>query len=118
MSTLRGIGPRFCRIQSRKALGFVALGGVALCTIGSPGLAADGAKLEEIIVTASKRETNLMETPLAISAFTQDYLDRQGVRSARDLAGTAPNVQLGTGADSGTAASIRGVSSTDVTEVG
>lgn len=102
----------------RKALGAVALTGSALCAVCMPALAADSGKLEEVIVTASKRETNLMQTPLAISAFTQDYLDRQGVRSARDLAGTAPNVQLGTGADSGTAATIRGVTSTDFTEVG
>jgi iron complex outermembrane receptor protein len=38
-----------------------------------------------------------METPLAITAFTQDFLDRQGIHTARDLAGTAPNVQFGTG---------------------
>src|SRR5262245_41013262 len=83
-----------------------------------PAFAADDDRLEEIIVTASKRETNLMQTPLAITPFTQDDLDREGVRTARDLAGTAPNVQLGTGADSGTAATIRGVTSTDFTEVG
>ena len=83
-----------------------------------PAFAADDDRLEEIIVTASKRETNLMQTPLAITAFTQDFLDREGIRNARDLAGTAPNVQLGTGADSGTAATIRGVTSTDFTEVG
>ena len=87
--------------------------------ISTTVLAADEAtRLEEVIVTASKRETNLMETPLAITAFTQDYLDREGIHTARDLAGTAPNVQLGTGADSGTAATIRGVTSTDFTEVG
>jgi iron complex outermembrane receptor protein len=86
--------------------------------ISTSVLAADEGKLEEVIVTASKRETNLMQTPLAITAFTQDFLDREGVRTARDLAGTAPNVQLGTGADSGTAATIRGVTSTDFTEVG
>lgn len=73
---------------------------------------------EEIIVTANKRETSLMETPLAISAFNQDTLDRRGIKSARDLAGTLPNVQLGTGSDSGTATTIRGVTSTDFTEVG
>jgi len=59
-----------------------------------------------------------METPLAITAFSQDFLDRQGIHTARDLAGTAPNVQFGTGPDSGTAATIRGVTSTDFTEVG
>jgi iron complex outermembrane recepter protein len=92
---------------------------LALCTAATvPAFAADEGRLEEVIVTASKRETNLMETPLSITAFTQDFLDREGIHTARDLAGTAPNVQLGTGADSGTAATIRGVTSTDFTEVG
>lgn len=104
--------------RTRPTVSALALLGSALSAVWLPAMAADGGKLEEIIVTASKRETNLMQTPLAISAFSQDYLDRQGIRTARDLAGTAPNVQLGTGKDSGTAASIRGVSSTDFTEVG
>jgi iron complex outermembrane recepter protein len=114
MLTLKKIASR-----SFQGLPGFALLSCAVCTMGASALAAgDDAKLEEVIVTASKRETKLMETPLAITAFTQDYLDRQGIRSARDLAGTAPNVQLGVGDDSGTAASIRGVTSTDFTEVG
>ena len=48
----------------------------------------------------------------------QDFLEREGVRSLRDVAGTVPNLQLGTGTDSGTATTIRGVTSTDFTEVG
>lgn len=107
MSTLKKAGPRSCALLTS-----------ALCTVCLPALAAEDGKLEEIIVTASKRETKLMETPLAITAFTQDYLDREGIRTARDLATTAPNVQLGVGDDSGTAATIRGVTSTDFTEVG
>ena len=101
----------------------LALVTVAISTISLPALADDDTELAdnrlgEITVTAVKRETNLMQTPLAITALSQDYLDREGVRSARDLAGTVPNLQLGTGADSGTAATIRGVTSTDFTEVG
>jgi iron complex outermembrane receptor protein len=80
--------------------------------------AAADDRLEEVIVTASKREMNLMQTPLAVTALTSDYLEREGVRSLRDVAGTVPNLQLGTGTDSGTATTIRGVTSTDFTEVG
>ena len=105
-------------VRSRKARNAAICLASLTTLISTSALAADEGKLEEIIVTASKRETNLMQTPLAITAFTQDFLDREGVRTARDLAGTAPNVQLGTGADSGTAATIRGVTSTDFTEVG
>ncbi|ATQ43845.1 outer membrane receptor protein [Caulobacter mirabilis] len=98
------------------------MAGAALTVIAGPAIAQSAASsetvLEQIVVTASKRETNLMDTPVAISAFSQESLDRQGIQSARDLAGTIPNLQLGTGSDSGTAATIRGVTSTDFTEVG
>ena len=75
-------------------------------------------RLEEIIVTASKRETNLIDTPLAITALTQDFARARRHQNARDLTGMVPNVQLGTGPDSGTAVNMRGITSTDFTEVG
>src|SRR4026207_2251550 len=105
-------------LEKRSWHALVELACVALALTTLPALGADDSRLEEIIVTASKRETNLMETPLAITDFPQDFLDRQGIHTARGLAGTAPNVQFGTGPDSGTAATIRGVTSTDFTEVG
>jgi iron complex outermembrane receptor protein len=123
----REIGGKTMLVELRnsKPLSHPAL---ALCTFALsalplPALADDGSgdpieRLGEVTVTASKRETNLMETPLAVSAITQDYLDREGLTSARDLSGTVPNLQLATGPDSGTATTIRGVTSTDFTEVG
>ena len=74
--------------------------------------------LAEVIVTASKRATNLLDTPIAITALNQDALDREGVKTARDLNGLVPNVQFATGTDSGTAITVRGVTSTDFTEIG
>ena len=35
------------------------------------------ADVEEIIITATKRETNLMETPLAVSVVTQEQMALQ-----------------------------------------
>ena len=63
----------------------LALVTVAISTISLPALADDDTeladnRLDEITVTAVKRETNLMQTPLAITALSQDYLDREGVR--------------------------------------
>lgn len=88
--------------------------------IAVQSFAEEGAtqQLEEIVVTATKRTTNLMDTPLAVSAMNQGELQRQGIKSARDLAGRLPNIQLAAGSDSGTATTIRGVTSTDFTEVG
>ncbi|WP_444916972.1 TonB-dependent receptor [Microbulbifer sp. JMSA003] len=75
--------------------------------------------LEEVTVTATKRETNLMETPVAISAFTQEELDRQGIKNIKDLGNTIPNVDIGYDASqSSPVISMRGVRSTNTSELG
>ena len=40
--------------------------------------------LEEVTVTAQKRETRLEETPIAVSAFTPDFIDRNAVAGSLD----------------------------------
>ena len=40
----------------------------------------ESADVEEVIVTATKRETNLMETPLAVSVITQEQMALQGLQ--------------------------------------
>jgi iron complex outermembrane receptor protein len=78
----------------------------------------DKSKLEVIEVTATKHVTNLMETPLAITALNPDALTRQNIKSVGDLSGMVPNLQFGTSnGDSGVKASIRGVSSNNFTEI-
>ena len=48
--------------------------------------------VEEIIVTATKRETNLMETPLAVSVITQEQMALQGLSRISDLSSLVPNL--------------------------
>ena len=50
--------------------------------------------VEEIIVTATKRETNLMETPLAVSVITQEQMALQGLSRISDLSSLVPNLSL------------------------
>ena len=54
------------------------------------------AQLEEVIVTATKRETALQDTPVAVSAFTGDELVRQGVYDTVGLSNIIPNVTVAT----------------------
>ena len=75
--------------------------------------------LEEVIVTATRIETSLMKTPIAISTFTQDELDRQGVTNVRDMADMVPNLDISTiNGQSTPIISMRGVRSTNETELG
>ncbi|MFV0642967.1 MAG: TonB-dependent receptor [Sphingomonadaceae bacterium] len=47
-----------------------------------------------IIVTAQKREENIQEVPIAITAIGSDYLEERGVQSIEDLGAVAPNVKF------------------------
>src|SRR5688572_565345 len=64
------------------------------------GASAQG-QLEEIVVTATRRETNLQETPLSIQAFTAEQLELGGITNGRDLGIMVPNVVLNPGTGGG-----------------
>ena len=75
--------------------------------------------LEEVVVTATKRETNLMDTPIAITAFDQAVLNRQGITNVKDIASLVPNMDIALdSSQSAPVISMRGVRSTNITELG
>ena len=65
--------------------------------------------LEEVIVTAEKREASLQDTPIAISAFTNDDLRAQLVDRPMDLQLNVPNMLMSKGNFTTAGISIRGV---------
>jgi iron complex outermembrane receptor protein len=76
------------------------------------------AQLEEIVVTARKREEKLQETPVSITAFTSVQLDLPAFEDLTDVSRFAPNVTFmtGSGSTGGSANAqvfIRGVGQTD-----
>ena len=50
--------------------------------------------LEEIVVTAQKREQNLQEVPVAITAFTGEAIAQLGFQEPHDIFSQAPNVHV------------------------
>lgn len=56
--------------------------------------AKDGGGVEEIIVTAQKREERLLDVPIAISALSSRALETQGVTSTSSLAASVPGLQI------------------------
>ncbi len=64
--------------------------------------------VEEIIVTAQKREENLQEVPIAIMAFSPAKLDAFGIQSAQDLERITPGLTV-TNAAGFNVAYLRGV---------
>ena len=48
--------------------------------------------IEEIVVTATRREERLQDVPISVSAFSQEKLDSQGLRSIDDLTRLTPGI--------------------------
>lgn len=71
--------------------------------------------LEEVIVTAQKREQNLQEVPISISSFNALELENMGVTSIIDLEKSVPNAQFraSRATNSTLTAYIRGVGQQD-----
>lgn len=69
--------------------------------------------LEEIIVTAQKREQSLQDVPVAVTAVTEDALVANRITSVNDLSGMAPGVTVrpSAGGSQVPAFTIRGQSS-------
>ncbi len=68
--------------------------------------------LEEIVVTATKRDTALQDTPLAISVVSTDTLERLDIRDFNQFADRVPGLNLVEVGPGQTKLIIRGVSNT------
>ena len=67
-------------------------------------------QLDEIVITATQRETNLQDTPVAVTAFSQSALDQNHVVDVTDLVKFVPGVAFAEQGDqSGTMITMRGI---------
>ena len=66
-------------------------------------------ELEEVVVTATRREESLSKVPVSVSAFTAEKMDAIGVKSIADVARFTPGLSFG--ANQTNDISIRGISS-------
>tara|TARA_B110000503_G_scaffold866_1_gene1159 strand:- start:3152 stop:5707 length:2556 start_codon:yes stop_codon:yes gene_type:complete len=71
---------------------------LAITSVGLfPTVALGQAMLEEVVVTARKREESLQETPVAVTAFTGQSLEELGLTNISDLTKVVPNVDMYSG---------------------
>ncbi len=55
----------------------------------------------DIVVTAQRREQNLQDVPVAVTAFSGDAMADLGIQSSSDIAGVVPNLEIGLPAGEG-----------------
>ena len=68
----------------------------SLGTLAAAGsaIAQETTVFEPVIVTAQKREQNIYEVPVAISAFTADTIEKQGISNLTDIGKFVPNLNV------------------------
>ncbi len=66
--------------------------------------------LEEVVVTAQKREQNLQDVGISVTAFSGDQIQELGFRSTADIVYQTPNLQLYEFSPTLTVYNLRGVS--------
>ncbi len=95
-------------------MGFVAA--VIAYPGGSASFAQTNSGIDEILVTAEKREERIPDLPIAISAYGGEDLNAAGVQGVRDLTQIAPSLNIGV-KGSETFITIRGIGS-EVASIG
>ncbi len=84
---------QFCRLFG-PLVGVILFAGHA-GSVAASGAASAGA-LEEIIVTANKRESSILQTAAALSAFDTDAFDQLGIENSADLTARTPSLTVST----------------------
>ena len=74
--------------KSRLLVGL--LSATAVVSFGVPSYA----QVDEIIVTARKTEESLQDVPIAVTAFTGDFLETSGLTEFTDIAKVTPNFDI------------------------
>ena len=100
----------FCTRSAHRTLRKTLTVGVLLAS----GM-VQAAALEEVIVTAQKREQNLQDVGVSVTAFTGKQIDEFGFTNSVDIVAQTPNLSFGTPTGEGNNASLtlRGVGLSD-----
>ncbi|WP_176594482.1 TonB-dependent receptor [Sphingobium sp. EM0848] len=96
---------------------------ISAACVATPAVAqeaqANRGQLEDIVVTARRTAEALQDTPVSISAFSQNFLERQNVQQVDKIAQFTPNLVISRQPSSLSAASIliRGIGQTEPSAV-
>jgi iron complex outermembrane receptor protein len=92
------------------SLAAIAVAGLSVTALSLPAGAQEIRELEEVVVTARKREESLQEVPVSITVLGDELLKDAGVYSQRDLFQLTPGVNYSEAVDRNSALpAVRGV---------
>lgn len=97
--------------QMKKSVSFIMAGGLAVFAATGP---LQAQVLEEVIVTAQKREQNIQDVGIAITAFSGEQMRQLGYANAQQITALAPGVHtVQPNGEANYALAIRGAANSD-----
>ena len=111
-------------IQQRSRAGALTLAVTSVLAMAQQARAADAPKpteesvIDVVIVTAQRREENLIDVPIAVAAFSGEALERRQIDQATDLQFNVPNVSYTKTNFTGSNFQIRGIGVSSVAASG
>lgn len=106
------------RFENWRARSVLVMGGISACLLASTSIVSAQSTtygLEEITVTAQKREQSLQDVGISVSAFTETEINQMGWANSEDIAFQTPGL-IATSFSGGSSTglfSIRGLSQND-----
>jgi len=91
----------------------LALAVMAVATATSGSVLAQSPQIEEVVVTAQKREQSLQDVPVAVSAFGGEFMEKANITDVRGLVDFTPGFSGRTEDSFTDAMSMRGVVTND-----
>jgi len=101
-------------VRTAPAMALLCAAALSASAVAAPAgnaPAENNAGLEEIVVTAEKRESTVQATPIAMTALSAGDLAEQNVGSIQDLVGAIPGISLRTAGPGQTEYEMRGLGS-------
>jgi iron complex outermembrane receptor protein len=81
--------------MSKKTLGSIAaISGLCLTALSPIVLNAESFALEEVIVTAQKKAESLQDTPISLTAFSNERLEIEGISNLGDIGSKVPSLTI------------------------
>jgi iron complex outermembrane recepter protein len=114
----QGIGQRYIGV-SPFVMALMIAGAPAAMGAESDSQSSSTPTLEEVIVTATKREENLQKVPISVSAVSQESITAEGLDNIVALSRVVPGLQtsaVDSGQRNGVNITIRGINNTRVND--
>lgn len=98
-------------MQNKTVFKISTLSAAVASALASGPVSAQEARLEEVIVTATRRAESIQDIPINITALSSDLIERQRLTNLSDIAQVVPGLTLvDQGPRSGNTLTIRGLS--------